>query len=215
MRSDVRKGIHVAPSESIKIADAADKWIKRVEADGRERTTVRQYRQHANLHIVPRLGTIKLANLTRKRIEQFRDGLLVGEGEFKKLSRPLARKVMTSLKSLLKVNGYAHVADDVTIGRDKRGKGKIEAGVDFPTIGEIKRLVEHGTNPRLRALLLTVALTGLRASELQGLRWSDVDLAHEELHVRQRADRYGKIGSPKSESSRGEPSRSRPRPWRR
>ena len=109
---------------------------------------------------------------------------------------------MTSLKSLLKVNGYAHVADDVTIGRDKRGKGKIEVGVDFPTIGEIKRLVEHGTNPRLRALLLTVALTGLRASELQGLRWSDVDLAHEELHVRQRADRYGKIGSPKSELSR-------------
>ena len=91
VRSDVRKGIHVAPSESIKIADAADKWIKRVEADGRERTTVRQYRQHANLHIVPRLGTIKLANLTRKRIEQFRDGLLVGEGEFeeaKSTTRP-------------------------------------------------------------------------------------------------------------------------------
>src|SRR3954471_3538890 len=39
-----------------------------------------------------------------------------------------------------------------------------------------------------------------RASELRGLRWSDVDLKRGELHVRQRADRYGKIGRPKSEA---------------
>jgi integrase len=49
--------------------------------------------------------------------------------------------------------------------------------------------------------LLTVALTGLRASELRGLRWSDIDLKSAELHVRQRADRYNKIGPPKSEAS--------------
>jgi integrase len=42
--------------------------------------------------------------------------------------------------------------------------------------------------------------TGLRASELRGLRWVDVDLDRRELHVRQRADRYGVIGKPKSES---------------
>src|SRR5262249_40409019 len=53
-----------------------------------------------------------------------------------------------------------------------------------------------------RALLLTVALTGLRASELRGLRWSDVDLKRGELHVRQRADRFNHIGPPKSEASR-------------
>jgi integrase len=46
--------------------------------------------------------------------------------------------------------------------------------------------------------LLTAALTGLRASELRGLRWKDVDLEHGELHVRQRADRFGQIGAPKS-----------------
>jgi len=40
--------------------------------------------------------------------------------------------------------------------------------------------------------------TGLRASELRGLRWEDIDLPKRELHVRQRADRYNKIGKPKS-----------------
>jgi integrase len=52
--------------------------------------------------------------------------------------------------------------------------------------------------PRWRPLLSTAALTGLRASELRGLRWEDVDLQTHELYVRQRADKFGQIGSPKS-----------------
>ena len=46
--------------------------------------------------------------------------------------------------------------------------------------------------------MLAAIFTGLRASELRGLRWDDVDLKRGELHVRQRADRYGVIGKPKS-----------------
>jgi integrase len=38
----------------------------------------------------------------------------------------------------------------------------------------------------------------LRASELRALRWSDINLKHHELHVRQRADRYNTMGRPKS-----------------
>ena len=38
----------------------------------------------------------------------------------------------------------------------------------------------------------------MRSSELRGLRWEDVDLRKSELHVRQRADRWGVIGKPKS-----------------
>ena len=54
--------------------------------------------------------------------------------------------------------------------------------------------------PRWRPLLLTAIFTGLRASEFRGLRWDDIDLKRGELHVRQRADRYGKIGRTKSEA---------------
>ena len=196
VKVDVRRGLHTAPSKSATVAEAAESWIKRIEADGRERTTVRQYRQHVDLHIGPRIGTIKLADLTPKKIENFRDDMLAH------LSRPLARKVLTSLKSLLKVAKYAHVAADVTIGRSKRGEQKLEVGRDIPTPAEIKRLIDAAaTDGKRRALLLTAALTGLRASELRGLRWSDVDLKAGELHVRQRADRYCVIGAPKSDSS--------------
>ncbi len=199
VKVDVRKGVHTAPSKSATVAEAAESWIKRVEADGRERATVRQYRQHVNLHIVPRIGKVKLADLTPKEVEAFRDDLLAH------LSRPLARKVLTSLKSLLKVAKHAHAAEDVSVGRSKRGERKPEIGRDIPTTAEIKRLIDaakkHDDKGKRHALTLTAALTGLRASELRGLRWSDVDLKAGELHVRQRADRYNDIGAPKTDSS--------------
>ena len=76
VRVDVDQGTHIVPSKSETVLQAAERWIKRVEADGRERATVQQYKQHLNLHIAPKVGAIKLANLSPKRVEDFRDGLL-------------------------------------------------------------------------------------------------------------------------------------------
>lgn len=92
---NIRAGIHTAASKSITVAEAAADWIAGVELEGREATTVRQYKQHADLHITPRLGFEKLSDLTVPRITRFRDELLAA------ISRPLARKVLTSLKSIL------------------------------------------------------------------------------------------------------------------
>jgi len=78
-----------------------------------------------------------------------------------------------------------------------RQKGRVKVGVDIPTREEIKAIVDHAKG-RWRPFLLTAIFTGLRASELRGLRWQDVDIDRRELHVRQRADRYNVIGAPKS-----------------
>jgi integrase len=196
VKVDVSKGEHIAPSKSETVAEAAERWIKRVEAEGRERSTTRQYRQHINLHIAPRIGAIKLAHLTATKVEGFRDDLLAN------LSRALARKVLTSLKSILKGAKRGHVSADVSIGKDKRRR-RVEIGVDIPTPDEIKRLLKAAADApiRPRTLLIVTISTGLRASELRGLRWKDVDLKHGEIHVRQRADRFNAIGTPKSETS--------------
>src|SRR5262245_20004555 len=92
-----------------------------------------------------------------------------------------------------------NVALPVSIRKDKRGERKLEVGVDIPTPDEIKRIL-HAATGRVRPFLITATFTGLRASELRGLRWGDVDLKRGELHVRQRADRYNEIGKPKSKS---------------
>jgi integrase len=209
-RVAIREGTYVALDRNLTVSDAAKIWMARVEASGMrhhgpvEATTLNQYRQHVSLHIVPRVGSLKLAKMSPADAEKFRDSLLSkGDDGKPVMSRALARKVLTSFKSLLKANKCSHIVDDVSIGSDKRSERKLEVGRDFPTRGEVNRVAKAAADdPRLYALILTAALCGLRASELRGLRFCDLDFKAGELHVRQRADRFNRIGPPKSKEGR-------------
>jgi integrase len=200
IKVEVSKGIHTPSSRSITVSQAANDWLNFIELEERERSTLALYRQVVEQHIVPRIGKEKLAKLTNPRINAFRDELL------RTCSRRLAKRVLTNLKSILRDaqrrgNVAQNVADGVTIAADKRGDGRLEVGIDIPTPTEISKILAAAAPGWKRALLVTAVFTGLRSSELRGLRWTDVDLAKGELQVRQRADRYNAIGRPKSRLS--------------
>ena len=208
-RIEVREGTHVADGATVTVDAAGRLWLADAESRGLERTTVDGYRQRLADHIVPFIGHEKLSKLSVAGIRAFEDRLRA-EGR----SPALIRMIMVSLGSLLAdAQERGLVARNVV--RDMRGrrkgrngaegrhKSKLRVGVDIPSPAEIKRLLAALNSPRLakwRHLILTAIFTGLRASELRGLRWCDVDLERGEVHVRQRADRFGQIGSPKSEA---------------
>jgi integrase len=199
VRVDVNAGMHVALDGDLTVLGAADKWINDVKANGAEESTIRMYRLHVKAHIAPRVGSLKLAKLTQGHVAHLRDGLLRGE---RKLSLATAHKVWVSFKSMLKANNVAHLASNISIKKGQRSR-PLESGTDIPTPDEVKRIIAAaGDNMKLATFLRTAALTGLRSSELLGLRWRDVDLKRHEVHVRQRSDRYRAIGAPKSNSSR-------------
>jgi hypothetical protein len=117
VKVDVVKGIHTPQSKSLTVAEAAEDWISFVQLEGRERSTVAQYRQHVRHHINRLLGHEKLAKLTMPRINTFRDDLLAD------LSCVQAKKILSSLKALLKDakrrgNVAQNAALDVTIRID-------------------------------------------------------------------------------------------------
>jgi integrase len=197
VKVDVRQGVHTPHNKSITVAEAAKDWISYVTLEGRERSTLKGYQTHIDLHINPRIGRERLAKLTTPRINAFRDDLLAS------MSRAMAKKVLVSLKSLLRDarrrgNVAQNVALEVKIGIDKRGKRKLKVGVDIPSPDEIRKIIQAAG--KHRPLMLTAIFTGLRSSELRGLRWQDVDLKRGVLHVRQRADRFNQIGKPKTEA---------------
>jgi integrase len=71
-----------------------------------------------------------------------------------------------------------------------------------PTVlvpSEIKALVDH-LDIRERTLVLLAASTGLRQSEMFGLKWSDIDFAQRNMYVI-RSIVYGVVGPCKTESS--------------
>jgi integrase len=194
---DVRAGVHTAPSSSPTVAEAGETWINGVELEGRERTTVAGYRQMLRLHIAPRLGRERLAHLTTPRINAFRDDLLAH------LSRAMAKKVLQSLKSLIRDaqrrgTVAQNVASPVSIGIDGRHKER----PDIPKPDEVRAMLRAVEGTRWRPLLVTALFSGLRASELRGLTWANVDLKRGEVRVVQRADRFNQIGSVKSSAGR-------------
>lgn len=214
---EIGQGVHVAGSASITVAQAAEDWITAVEhgRNGRspaEASTLRQYRQHIDLHIVPEMGSTRLAKLTGPVVAEYRDRLLATR------SRALAKKVLTSFKSIIREaqargNIVANPAAAVAI--QSTGSGRHRTEVQIPTKAEVRALLAKleelagQSNAqrakawrRYRVLIGTAVHTGMRASELRGLPWEAIDLAAGTIEVRQRADENGTIGSPKSSAAR-------------
>jgi integrase len=193
MKGEVRDGIHIARSRSVTVADAGTQWIKTAE-ENVERTTLATYQTVLDTHIVPFIGSMKLSDLTVPLIRAFEDKLR-DAGR----SPMMVRRARQNLSMLLQDAMERELATrNVARGlRSKTGKGgsreKLQVGRDIKA-----RALLGALKGRYRPLLLVAMFCGLRSSEIRGLIWPNVDLDKRELHVRQRADRFNKIGNPKS-----------------
>jgi integrase len=197
-RRDLQLGVHVAAGASITVADAGQLWLERAQRDNLTRSTIEQYQRHVRLHINPRIGTVKLPDLTAPRIAQFVDDMLV------ELSRPLARKVLTSLGSLVDeaIRAGRHTNNPVRLAKLPRVQAEeTEGDTIAPTKDELRAILT-AADDRWRPIIVTAMFTGMRASELRGVLWSDVDLTGGIVRVRRRADAWGVSGPPKSKAGK-------------
>lgn len=195
-RADVAAGTHVPDSTSITVAAACELWLQHGRLEQLEESTLRQRKQHVELHIKPGIGNTKLAKLNTPAVEAFRDDLVAS------LSRPLARAVLTSLKGALKDARrrgllLKNPAEDTTVKISSRD----EEEVVIPSKDHIRLILEK-VSDRWRPLIATALFTGLRASELRGLLWEHVDLKAGTVRVQQRADFLNVIGPPKTKAGR-------------
>ena len=173
--------------------------------DRLEPATLESYRQHLRDHIIlPYIGALKLSQITVPMVRNLMDKLRA-DGR----SPAMIRRVIGSISArFADAQERGLVAQNIVRGlssrkkrhaAERRQRQKLKVGVDIPSPAEIRAIVAH-LNGRWRPLLLTAIFTGLRASELRGLRWNDVDLGKAQIHVRQRADKFNAIGKPKSAS---------------
>ena len=190
------------------MATVAEAWILHCEARGLEATTLTSYRQKVRDYILPHLGAVKLSRLAPPEVQTFLDGL-IADG----MSLAMARKVRTDLVMLLNfAEARGQVGRNAARPTKLARSNKRKAPVVIPTPAQILDLrtwLETAHNEprqaelarRARPLLFLAWSVGLRASELRGLTWHDLDLDGAEVTVNQRADRYGLIGPPKSEAA--------------
>ncbi len=201
VRSLVANHTYLADSDSTTVAGGAKSWLDHCEVrckTGRrmERSTLRGYSDYVRLHLTTPgvgIGDKLIAQLTRRHVNELRDRLLLNGR-----SEHLTRRVLSVLKLVLDHaidNGqlFTNPAQGVRIIKSSR----IDHKAPVPSKDAIRALIE-AADEDLRPHLIVSALGGLRASELRGLRWQDVEFDKGFLHIRQRADAYNQIGEPKS-----------------
>jgi integrase len=195
---ELQQGVHTPASTSPTVREAADTWIKSLKSKGKERASIEGYEGLLRCHLLPNIGNVKLSALNRPTVNRLRDKLLASG-----LGAPTVHKTIGALKLLLGTamdDGLIaqNVAKGVKVERSTRGR-RLVPGKDIPLPEEIGRIVA-ATTGTTRTLVMVAAFTGLRSSELRGLRWSDVDLKGAKLTVGSRLDRYQQRGNPKSKA---------------
>ncbi|MFG6589368.1 tyrosine-type recombinase/integrase [Sulfitobacter sp. MOLA879] len=176
------------------VQNACNSWLKTCERNELERSTMKAYRSHVNIHIDPRIGSLLLDDLSRSNVRDFMYSML-DEG----VSRAHVKKVMVSLRSALSEaverEWIKHnVALDVKLRRKAR---TAEDEKIIPTKDEIRIIIENAPESH-RAMFVTAIFTGMRISELRGLTWDCVDLDRKVIRITKRADEFGEMGAPKS-----------------
>lgn len=201
IRMELKGNTHVPDIDSITVKEAGELWMDAC-AD-LERSTRDQYAGHLKHHIYPNIGKTKLNKIGVPFVYDF-----LAKLRKQGLSEPMVRNVRVSLGALLSnaqkqgkviFNAVKEMGRD-SKPKDGRHKKRLKVGVDIPTTEEVKLIVAEAKDGRARIFLRIAALTGMRASELRGLAWDAIDFNKGEIEVTQRADAYGKLGSPKSSS---------------
>jgi len=183
----VEQQTYAAPSKASVREYLTKEWLPAVKATIRP-STYNSYVQHVECHIVPHIGTVKLAKLTGSQVNALYAKLAdTGRKDGKSgLSAMTIHHVHSCLHKACKdAVRWGHLPRNPLDAADpprKKGDGTRE--MQTWTKEQLKAFLGAVSDERLSPLWHTIAMTGMRRGEAIGLRWSDVDLENARLSVR-------------------------------
>ena len=179
----IRTGSFIDPGAST-LREYLDEWLAAVEPTLRI-TTWRSYEQMLRLWVIPRVGRIKLADLTPMHLRRLQADLLKNgkrDGETGLSHQSVAncrRALKKALSDAVKWGLLAH--NPMTFVDAPR-----VIAVSRPTwdATQAKAFLEVVADNELHAAWVLFLTTGMRRGEVAGLRWDAVDLDKASLAVR-------------------------------
>jgi integrase len=184
------KGVTVL-DERTKLGDYLETWLTttvraRVQTGKLAATTARGYESHVRVHLVPRLGTVPLRRLRPSQVDAMLADLQA-EGRAAatavRVRATLSRALTDALRDELVDRNVAQIAEPPRA--EKRPPSAF-------TNDELRSIMVECAADRHGPMFVTALYTGLRASELRGLRWTDVDLDAGTYQVTTTLHRIGK-----------------------
>ena len=195
--------------EILTVDQVADRLRERIAIEGARKSYRQNCESMQRVHISPALGKRKIGAVSTEDVERLASRMLA-----RGASPKTVRNVMTFLHSVFGLavrKGWAPSNPVEDAARPKRRRaGDADPDLQFLTPAELDRVIDvipdhvvdkDALGPVMRVLLLAAGTTGLRQSELLGLRWRDVDMRAQGVRVRNAWVRYEHSGEGKSDLS--------------
>jgi integrase len=194
----------------VTIADAADSLRRKLAMEGARKSYLEGCESMQRVHIVPRLDDAPVGSVAREDVEELAEKMLAN-GRSPKTVRNVLTFLHSIFEHAID-NGWCYENPVRRASRPRRQRaGDAEPDLQFLTMAELEAVIgaipdetvvrppaptRRGRRgpapppppdvlgPVLRVVILTAAMTGLRQSELLGLRWRDVDWSAQRIRVR-------------------------------
>ncbi|RSS83973.1 site-specific integrase [Streptomyces sp. WAC06614] len=204
--ADSNRGLPVATADST-LGDYLTYWLGTVAVHRLRENTHTRYASCVRLHLVPGLGTKKVARLTAKDVRTFLDRLRTTcqcctqglDSERKRCcavgeccQKQLAPSTETYVHSVLKVALEHAVCEDElprNVARNVKTTTHQPRRFRPLTAAEARQFLDAARADRLHALYELALRTGLRKGELLGLLWEDLDLTTGTASIRRSLQR--------------------------
>jgi integrase len=185
------------PSRSgLTLAEFVEEWQRDVAVNLKGSTT-RAAESHLRAHIIPKLGSLHLTQITTKTVQGFVAYLATGGR-----SRKTVENVLLTLSSLLRTaRAWGYACGDFRFADLTLPREGVRKEPRCFTDDEVRKIIDHAPEP-LSTIVAVTAVLGLRIGETLALRGSDVDFAKHVIRIRQSLDAATRtVGAVKSKAS--------------
>ncbi|MEX1253318.1 MAG: tyrosine-type recombinase/integrase [Dehalococcoidia bacterium] len=200
----LQSGRYVEPHK-VTVATFMRAWLEARKAQLRP-STWHGYRKNVEAHVIPRLGSVPIQQLTPQVLNTFYAGLLA-DGR-KDGGGPLSARTVGHIhrvlhRALRDAARWRQVPNNPADHADPPRASNRDMLTWRPA--ELRAFLDWTREDRLYALWLLSASTGLRRGEVLGLRWRDVDLDAGRAAITQTLLDVGNeltVGAPKTAKGR-------------
>lgn len=210
VESEIEDRTHVAYSDTITIAKLADLYLAECERRWKigdlAGATVYGINGYVKNHVVPNIGAMKAIDVRTSHVQEIIDKL---SGDY---SLSALRNIYISVLEMLnlaKRRGVIgrNVLRDEPVKFPKKPKSRVKA----PSKAMLSELLASLDQPRGAEIRLSTYLSrrvvvslgmfaGLRAGEMCGLQWENVDFLEGQLHIQHSFSRFDGLKAPKTEA---------------
>ncbi|HUF39791.1 MAG TPA: site-specific integrase, partial [Anaerolineales bacterium] len=178
MQDQVEQGL-TFDNAQITVSKFLDEWLVSIEPSVRY-TTVNQYRQIVQQHILPGLGNLKLVNLKPADIQSLYNGM-IRDGSSRRMVQITHSVIHRALNHALKLGIVPrNAASATTPPRPRPTEMKF---LDENEAQQFLLTVASLDDPFYPLYYLAIA-TGMRQGEMIALKWSDVDWSQKTMQVK-------------------------------